>query len=213
MIIEEGKRKQLIADRNAINKEISKLNRELKREELESNVDLYDKMMLLPYLYDNGDLKQIRNVCESISTVIGSKYYTEESIGEMLEKVRKLPEALRLPAGFGLNDIWIRRGIYFVLCARTGVGKTTAACNIAVDCILKKSTMVFYTLEMSKEQIWSKIYMIYMKQVTNTSYGFGQVSEFMRVPEVHKNESIVLNQFMKDNEKYIKLIIAWIGMA
>ena len=47
-------------------------------------------------------------------------------------------------------------GALYTVAARAGVGKTTLACNIAIEAALRKYVVVFYTVEMSAEEILEK---------------------------------------------------------
>lgn len=70
----------------------------------------------------------------------------------------KIPQ--RFESGFSLIDgqcSGLTRGSYSVLTARTGVGKTTFACNIVSNIVKNDSKVLFITHEMDEKQILNKI--------------------------------------------------------
>lgn len=84
-----------------------------------------------------------------------------EFISEVEEDQKQLKERgyIGIPTGFSKFDatVTIKHGHFIILAARPAVGKSSLACQIAVNVALTGQKVLYYTLEMSQTELIKKI--------------------------------------------------------
>ncbi|MCX7996631.1 MAG: replicative DNA helicase [Patescibacteria group bacterium] len=121
--------------------------------------------------HDTGDIKSIMDEVESEIYGLAQQQHHREFIPlkdiltesfERLEEMQKNRDGIRgVPTGFaGLDNklSGLNKSNLIILAARPGVGKTSFALNIALHAaFVAKTTVGFFSLEMSKEEMVDRI--------------------------------------------------------
>jgi replicative DNA helicase len=107
---------------------------------------------------DDGDIpEQFISKGRDLKDILSDpSHVTDEQI---LERLSQKP--VRVPTGYGDMDTMlgggIENGALFAIAARTGLGKTTLATNIASRALKAGKTVFFLTLEMPEEGIYARL--------------------------------------------------------
>ncbi|MBF0440504.1 MAG: replicative DNA helicase [Oligoflexales bacterium] len=99
---------------------------------------------------EQHDRKGILNADKVLEFTIEEIQRKLESDGALTGVPSGFKDLDALTGGFQGSDL-------IILAARPGMGKTALALNIAVNAVFKKKSVVVFTLEMSKEQLMSRI--------------------------------------------------------
>ncbi|HLL60824.1 MAG TPA: replicative DNA helicase [Candidatus Nitrosocosmicus sp.] len=141
-------------------------NQHIKRRLITMSSHLVEKSM-----DETGDVKNLLNTAETEIFSLSQAYMHQDFVHlkdivahsfERLEEFKKVGGGLRgLPTGYididnklaGMQDSNL-----LILAARPGIGKTTLALNIAINCALKvKAPVGVFSLEMSKEELVDRL--------------------------------------------------------
>lgn len=117
------------------------------RAAIDARVDL-DPMQLLGFL---------ENKIESISIQRSSKRSMKEIIISTVEQISSKGVSVR--TGFGIDRFTngFSQGDLVVVAGRPGMGKTTLAINIAVNCVKLGTPALFFSIEMTAEALLRKV--------------------------------------------------------
>lgn len=113
--------------------------------------------------YEESDASEVENfgrslIMDAIGSIEEGKLVTPMAMGDMLMKVvsHTEPTTIGVPTGFPLFDQMtggLRRGDLIIVAARTSVGKSTYAENIAERVASSGYPVLFVSVEMSPEQM------------------------------------------------------------
>ena len=123
---------------------------------LETIQDAYNEELDINYILDKS---QRRIIDISYSSKSIDYYSLSDILANVLENIERIAEegTVGLPTGFDEFDKMtsgLQRGDLVIIAARPSMGKTAFAINLAYNIVVKtKLPIIFFSLEMSKEQI------------------------------------------------------------
>ncbi len=199
--------KQWSSEREQLSKKIRQAHNSIRDISVFDNISLYDRMLKLPDLYDKSNhtefVATLQAMLESCNKSVF--YDLDKSDLEQIRDYKGAPPPLYFPPEFKLFKTYIHRGLPVVVGAEPGIGKTTFAINMMINAVIDKHHSLFFSMEMTKVQVWCKLYQVYKKKYLNERITFTSVLEIIR-----KGDELIewpkIQEFVKDYQKYIHII-------
>jgi len=123
----------------------------------------------------------------------------------------KMPPGVRIPQMWGAGDnSYFRFGAPILLSAKSGVGKSAGACNIAVHNYLNKVYTVYFAGEDTMAETLIKCFTVWSMVKLGRSFAFTEVEEWLH-KAVHGDAACIqltkgFHVFVNDFEKYVRIV-------
>lgn len=205
--------RQLVKDKEAELKrqaaELNKLKHELRLEDLDESVALYESIEAIQKAYDKRDYSSLKNLCSRVvnMTADGAPIIERDPLDEIKE-YENIPPAVNFPEFWSIpGEYQVPKGVMTMLGAEPGVGKTSVAVNLAFHFIAKNSRKIlFLSAEMTPRQIWVKFYQVYAMIHEKRPVPFRQIESWLRFPGDNPAEVKKIHAFVDLFKKYLKVV-------
>ena len=189
---------------------LQKLARKVEQKKILSDTALYERVENIADAYKKQNWKMLESLSLQIYQNLCSNRLIElrQNTNEMLKRIANKPPPNEFPARFNLTGLEIQRGIPVVIGSKTGVGKTTITLNIALEAFEKKQTCVIFSIEMTEDQIWIKLFQLFLHLKRGEKWSFRIVQDWFKNQNLAQDKVEIFRQFKKDIEKYLLIIDA-----
>lgn len=167
-------------DIDFLKRKLSQINEKISQDELSKNFSLLDGIEILPILFENSNRDEMLRVVSAMADNLkAEKELDIEYIpSSIIENELKENQILKLHSRYGSIDLF--KGFPSIIGAHPGAGKTTILVNIAWDCIQDKRPCLFFSLELTRSQIYIKLYQIELFYKTGKHYSYSDVIFFYK---------------------------------
>lgn len=190
-----------------------------KRDELMGEVDLQSDLALetnvlsIAKLYDARSFRDLQNVAAMIYQLCAKRSMQQRDYVASLKDHARMPPGILIPTFWNpAPESYFRFRVPIVISARSGVGKSTLARNIAVNNYLNKIPTVYITNEDSMSEALIGMYTIYIKLNTGQTIKFQDVELWMNETEKgnpkYKELASNVYRFAEQIKKFIRIVEA-----
>lgn len=204
--------------------EIKKISEQMhqlarQRDELMGSVDLSSDLAIesnvkaISDLYSEGKFRELQNVAAMLFGLCKAKSTVQKSFEVALKEHSKMPPGIAIPHFWNPpGKSYLRFRAPIVVSAMSGVGKSTAARNIAVNNFMNKIPTVYVTNEDTMGEAIIGMFTIYTMLNTGQSFGFQEVEEWLHDTErggtKWKDRARAVYTFAGVVKKYVSVIEA-----
>lgn len=194
-----------------IEKYVIERNALLNKGDLRSDLALERNVESIPQLYRANDWHALANTGAMIADLCRRNIKPQKTPEQALREHAKMPPGIQIPRLWNASaDSYFRFGAPILLSAKSGVGKSAGACNIAVHNYLNKIPTVYFAGEDTLAETVIKCFTIWSMIRVGRSFPFTMAEtwlhEGLKGDKENESKAAAIYKWVSDFKKIVHIV-------